>query len=50
MNVLVSGAAGQIAYSFLPMLASGAVFGFDKRIFLRLLDIPASGALTAVQI
>jgi malate dehydrogenase len=35
----VTGAAGQIAYSLLPLLASGQVFGHDQPIQLQLLDI-----------
>ena len=37
--VAVSGAAGQIAYSLLPLLAEGSVFGEDQPIILHLLDI-----------
>ena len=37
--MVVTGAAGQIGYSLLPMLASGSVFGSAK-IELRLLEIP----------
>lgn len=40
--VCVTGAAGQIAYSFLPHLCRGNVLGTDQTIDLRLLDIPAS--------
>lgn len=40
LRVLVTGAAGQIAYSFLPLLCSGEVFGKDVRIILHLLDVP----------
>lgn len=40
LRVLVTGAAGQIAYSFLPLLCSGEVFGKDVKIKLHLLDIP----------
>ncbi len=40
LKILVTGAAGQIAYSFLPLLCSGEVFGKDVKIFLNLLDIP----------
>jgi len=40
LRVLVTGAAGQIAYSLLPLLASGQVFGADQPIILQLLDIP----------
>lgn len=39
LRICVTGAAGQIAYSFLPMLCSGQVFG-SRKIILRLLDIP----------
>ncbi|ETV91989.1 hypothetical protein H310_13626 [Aphanomyces invadans] len=42
VNVVVSGAAGQVAYSLLPLLCSGRVLGPDQRIHLRLLDIPQS--------
>jgi malate dehydrogenase len=40
--VTVTGAAGQIAYSLLYMIASGHTFGKDKKITLNLLDIPMS--------
>ncbi|XP_012283756.1 malate dehydrogenase, cytoplasmic [Orussus abietinus] len=40
INVVVTGAAGQIAYSLLYQLAAGIVFGPDQPINLRLLDIP----------
>lgn len=39
INVVVTGAAGQIAYSLLYQLAAGSVFGPDQPINLRLLDI-----------
>jgi len=39
LKVVVTGAAGQIGYSILYMIASGAVFG-DRKIILHLLDIP----------
>uniref|UniRef100_A0A3B3RMR5 Malate dehydrogenase n=1 Tax=Paramormyrops kingsleyae TaxID=1676925 RepID=A0A3B3RMR5_9TELE len=38
--VLVTGAAGQIAYSLLYSIAKGDVFGKDQPIILLLLDIP----------
>jgi len=44
LKVTVTGAAGLIAYSFLPMLASGQVFGNDIKIDLSLLDIPQAEA------
>ena len=40
LKVCVTGAAGQIAYSFIPQLLTGNVFGADVLIDLRLLDIP----------
>jgi malate dehydrogenase len=47
--VVVTGAAGQIGYSLLPILASGSVFGSAK-IELRLLEIPqAVSALEGVK-
>ena len=46
--VCVTGAAGQIAYSFIPQLASGACFG-KMKLKLRLLDItPALNVLKGV--
>ncbi|CAN9499569.1 unnamed protein product [Ophioblennius macclurei] len=41
IKVLVTGAAGQIAYSLLFSIAKGDVFGKDQPITLVLLDIPA---------
>ena len=38
--VVITGAAGQIGYSLLPMIASGQVFGPDVVVELRLLEIP----------
>ncbi|TSU37050.1 Malate dehydrogenase, cytoplasmic [Bagarius yarrelli] len=40
IRVLVTGAAGQIAYSLLYGIAKGDVFGKDQTIILVLLDIP----------
>lgn len=37
--VCVTGAAGQIGYSLIPLVASGDMFGHDQPIELRLLDI-----------
>ena len=37
---MITGGAGQIAYSLLPPLASGSVFGMDQPVILHLLDIP----------
>lgn len=40
LRVLVTGAAGQIAYSLLYSIAKGDVFGKDQPLVLLLLDIP----------
>uniref|UniRef100_A0A4D5R9P6 Malate dehydrogenase n=1 Tax=Scolopendra viridis TaxID=118503 RepID=A0A4D5R9P6_SCOVI len=40
VKVLVTGAAGQIAYTLLYSLAKGDVFGSDQPLVLHLLDIP----------
>ncbi len=49
VKVAVTGAAGQIGYSLLFRIASGAVFGPDTPVELRLLEItPALGALEGV--
>lgn len=42
VKVAVTGAAGQISYSLLFRLASGAVFGHETPIELSLLEIPAA--------
>ena len=48
--VVVSGAAGQIGYSLLPLLANGRTFGPDRAVELRLLEIaPALKALEGVR-
>lgn len=49
LRVVVTGAAGQIAYSLLPQIASGYVFGYDQPLILHLLDIaPMMGVLNGV--
>jgi malate dehydrogenase len=49
IRVAVTGAAGQVAYAMLGRLASGEVFGPDKRVVLQLLEItPAMQALEGV--
>ena len=49
MKVAVTGAAGQIAYSLLFRVASGAMLGPDQPVALQLLEIPeALGALGGV--
>jgi malate dehydrogenase len=40
IRVAVTGAGGQVAYAMLARLASGEVFGPDRKIILQLLDIP----------
>jgi len=40
LRVLVTGAAGQIAYSLIFVIASGGVFGPRQELILHLLDIP----------
>jgi malate dehydrogenase len=42
VRVAVTGAAGQVAYTLLPRLASGEVFGPDTQVILQLLEIPPS--------
>lgn len=49
LKVAVTGAAGQIAYSLLFRIASGAMLGPDQPVALQLLEIPeALGALRGV--
>lgn len=49
VKVVVTGGAGQIAYSLLPLLVSGSVFGPDQPVFIALLDIePAMAAAEGV--
>ena len=40
IRVAVTGAAGQVAYAMLGRLASGEIFGHDKKIILQMLEIP----------
>ncbi|WP_433831384.1 malate dehydrogenase [Actinoplanes sp. CA-015351] len=42
INVTVTGAAGQIGYALLFRIASGQLLGADKKVKLRLLEIPAA--------
>jgi malate dehydrogenase len=39
-RVVITGGAGRIAYSLVPLVLNGLVFGPEKRIHLTLLDIP----------
>lgn len=48
-RVLITGAAGQIAYSLIPLVARGEVLGPQERVHLVLLDIgPMMGVLNGV--
>lgn len=40
MRVVVTGAAGQISYSLLALIARGDVFGRDQPVDLVMLDLP----------
>lgn len=42
LTVCVTGAAGQISYSLLPLLATGQVFGQSQKLALHLLEIPSA--------
>lgn len=49
IRVLITGAAGQIGYSLIPLVAGGSIFGADQPVILHLLDIPpAQKALDGV--
>lgn len=49
IRVCVTGAAGQIGYALVPMIASGLMFGPDQPVILHLLEIPpAEKALKGV--
>ncbi len=54
IHIAVTGAAGQIAYSLLPRIAAGNLFGPDQPISLRLIEItsalkPLEGVLMELQ-
>lgn len=46
-KIAISGAAGNIGYALLPLLASGYVFGDDRSVELRLLEIPQAAKTLA---
>lgn len=49
-RVAVTGAAGQIGYSLLPMVAAGGIFGNDVQVVLQLLEVtPVLPALEGVK-
>ena len=49
IRVAVTGAAGQIGYSLLFRIASGAMFGPDQPVILQLLEIPVEGPQKALK-
>jgi len=49
LRVAVTGAAGQIGYSLLFRIASGAMFGPDQPVILQLHDAPIDKALKALE-
>jgi malate dehydrogenase len=50
VRVLVTGAAGQIGYALVPMIARGIMLGADQPVILHMLDIPpAAEALNGVK-
>jgi malate dehydrogenase len=49
LRVAITGAAGQIGYSLLFRIASGALFGPDQPVILHLIEIPDEKALNALQ-
>lgn len=49
IRVAVTGAAGQISYSLLPRIASGAMFGASQPVILQLLEVPFEKAMKALE-
>jgi len=49
LRIAVTGAAGQIGYSLLFRIASGAMFGPDQPVILHLIEIPDEKAMAALQ-
>jgi malate dehydrogenase len=49
IRVAVTGAAGQIGYSLLFRIASGAAFGPDQPVILHLIEVPDEKAMNALQ-
>lgn len=50
VRVLVTGAAGQIGYALVPMIARGIMLGADQPVILHMLDIPpAAESLNGVK-
>jgi malate dehydrogenase len=49
IRVAVTGAAGQISYSLLFRIASGAMFGPDQPVILQLIEVPVEKAMKALE-
>lgn len=49
IRVAVTGAAGQISYSLLFRIASGAMFGPDQPVVLQLIEVPFEKAMKALE-
>jgi len=49
IRVAITGAAGQIGYSLLFRIASGAAFGPDQPVILHLIEVPDEKAMAALQ-
>jgi malate dehydrogenase len=49
LRVAITGAAGQIGYSLLFRIASGAMFGPSQPVILHLIEIPDERAMSALQ-
>jgi malate dehydrogenase len=49
LKVAVTGAAGQIGYSLLFRIASGAMFGPEQPVILQLLEVPVEKAMQALE-
>src|SRR6188472_333842 len=49
LRVAVTGAAGQIGYSLLFRIASGAMFGPDQPVILQLIEAPIEKAMKALE-
>src|SRR4051812_33074517 len=49
LRVAITGAAGQISYSLLFRIASGAMFGPDQPVILQLIEVPFEKAMKALE-
>ena len=50
IRVAVTGAAGQISYSLLFRIASGAMFGPEQPVILQLLEVPVEKVMKALEV